>query len=81
MRTTVNIDNELLTQARQRAAREGRTVSAFIEDALRSYLAKVKARAAPSRREPVITFRGNGLRPGVTLESASELLDTMDGIA
>lgn len=45
MKTTLNLDDELLHQAKQRAARRGSTLTAVIEDALRSSL------SAPPRRE------------------------------
>jgi len=79
MRTTVNIDDSLLAEARQRAARERRDIGSVINEALRENFARQKARASPSRKERIITFRGNGVRPGVHLDCMSELLDIMDG--
>lgn len=79
MRTTVNIDDALLAEAKERAIREGRSVGAVINDALREYMARRRAGSAPVRKEPVLTFRGNGVRPGVNLDCMSELLDIMDG--
>ena len=79
MRTTVNIDDALLAEVRQRAASEGRNIGAVINDALREELARRRARPKPSEREPIVTFRGNGVRPGVNLDCMSELLDIMDG--
>ena len=81
MRTTVNINDALLAEAKERANREGRSIGAIINDALREDVARRAARNAPAQREPVITFRGNGVRPGGNLDSMSELLDTMDGIS
>ncbi len=36
MRTTVNIDDELLRRAKDEALRSGRTLTALIEDSLRA---------------------------------------------
>jgi Arc/MetJ family transcription regulator len=81
MRTTVNIDDALLAEVRQRAASERRNIGAVINDALRENLARRQARPTPSGRESLVTFRGNGVRPGVNLDCTSELLDIMDGTA
>lgn len=79
MRTTVNIDDALLAEARERAARERRDIGSVINEALRENFARQKAKPSPARKEPVVTFRGNGIRPGVNLNCMSELLDIMDG--
>ncbi len=78
MRTTIRIDEELLREAKQLAARRGKSLTAIIEDALRESLARQR-QTAP--REPVrlITVAGNGLRPGVDLDDSASLLDVMDG--
>ena len=77
MRTTVTLDERLLAEAKQVAARSGRTLSQVIEDALRQAFA---ARPARGARKPVrlVTFRGRGLRAGVDLDSSAALLDAMD---
>jgi Arc/MetJ family transcription regulator len=79
MRTTVNIDDAFLAEARQRAARERRDIGSIINEALRENFARRKAKAPLLRKERLITFRGNGVRPGVHLDCMSELLDIMDG--
>ncbi len=78
MRTTIRIDEELLREAKQLAARRETSLTAIIEDALRESLAHQR-QTAP--REPVrlITVAGNGLRPGVDLDDSASLLDVMDG--
>jgi hypothetical protein len=75
MRTTVNIDEALLAEVRQRAASEHRSIGAVINDALREDSARRRARPTPSEREPLVTFRGNGVWPSVNLDCMSELLD------
>ena len=42
MRTTVRLDDELLSEAKQIAAKTNRTLTAVIEDALRQHLALQK---------------------------------------
>lgn len=76
MRTTVRLDDHLLAEAKALAARTGRTLTQLIEDSLRAALA---ARPEPGSRTidlPVV--RGGRLRPGVNLDSMSDLLDEME---
>ena len=75
MRTTVRLDDELLTRAKRAALERGTTLTAVIEDALRRALAPGLARS-----ESVVlpSFRGDGLQPGVDLDDSANLLDVMD---
>ena len=77
MRTTVNINDRLLSEAKVLAARSGKTLTAVIEDALQERLARqqVSARSQPVR---LPTFGGNGLQPGVDLDDSAALRDLMD---
>lgn len=76
MRTTLELDDELVVQAKISAARSGRTLSQVIEDALRQAFA---ARAEPARpRVQVPTSPGRPL-PGVNLDDNAGLLDLIDG--
>lgn len=79
MRTTVRLDDELLAEAKALAARTGRTLTKVIEDSLRESL----ARRPGGRPEPVElpVVKGGRLRPGVNLDSMSDLLDIMEGDA
>ena len=78
MRTTVRLDDGLLREAKEHAARSGRTLTALIEDALRRALAEAKRR--PERPTPKLpTFRGDGLQPGVDLDDSAALLDLLEG--
>ena len=78
MRTTVRLDDGLLREAKEHAARSGRTLTALIEDALRRALAEAKRR--PERPPPKLpTFRGDGLHPGVDLDDSAALLDLLEG--
>ena len=79
MRTTINIDEQLLSQAKMAATRANRTLGSVIEDALRSALQPASA-ARQRRRVTLPVSRGSGgLRPGVNLDSTTELLEIMEG--
>lgn len=77
MRTTVNIDEQLLLRAKSQAAASGMTLTQLIEDALRESLSR---REDVERRERVriITMKGTGTRPGIDLDSSQSLLGIMD---
>jgi len=78
MRTTIRIDDQLLSEAKAHAARSGTTLNAVVEDALRAAF----ARRRQGGRRPVIelpTFAGSRLRPGVDLDDSADLLDRMEG--
>jgi hypothetical protein len=67
----------LLVEAKQFAIETDRTLRAVIEDALREVLAR--RRSAPQRERVELPTSGEGgLRPGVSLDNTSELLDLMD---
>jgi len=77
MRTTVNLDEHLIREAKQLAAAKGQTLSEVIEEALRARLAQ---RHAQRERERVSlpTFKGRGVRPGIDLKDWASVLDAMD---
>jgi len=77
MRTTVRLDDRLLRQLKEHAARSGRTLTAIIDEALRQFLARGEG---PKRLPPfrVSTFKGR-LRQGVDLDDSAALLDLMEG--
>ena len=77
MRTTVRLDGDVLAQAKETAARTGRTLTAVIEDALRESFAR--ARSGDRQPGPELpTFRGRGLQPGVDLDDTAALLGLME---
>src|SRR5688572_20195653 len=82
MRTTVDLDDHLLREAKVVARQSGVTLTSFIEDALRERLARRRS-VQKGKREWVSlpTFKGEGLQPGVDLDDSRALLDIMDGIA
>jgi hypothetical protein len=78
MRTTVRLDEQLLSAAKEHASKTGRTLTALLEDALRAFLA-LETRPRSRRRTKLPTFSGGGLQPGVDLDNAADLLDLMEG--
>jgi hypothetical protein len=78
MRTTVDVEPELLRQVKQRAAERQTTLSAVINEALREVFYR---RAAAQRTGPTmltVDHRRGGLRPGVDLDNNAALLEIMD---
>ncbi len=63
MKTTIEIPNSLLEEARKLASQEGTTVRALVETGLRRVLAERKKRGTFKLRNA--SFKGNGLQPGV----------------
>ncbi|MEI6147096.1 MAG: hypothetical protein WCP66_11800 [Methylococcales bacterium] len=76
MRTTIDIDDQLLLYAKHQAVKQGCTIKQIIEDALRDFFSH-----QPSRPDIVSleTFSGAGLKPGVNLDNSRSLIDIMDG--
>jgi len=79
MRTTVNIDDHLLAEAKMIAARQHRTIGSVLEDALRALLQAQQP--GRSSREPFALPRVNpgnpGLRPGVDLEDKEQMAELL----
>ena len=78
MRTTIKIDDQLLSEAKARAAASGRTLNAVVEDALREALARRPSKGRDRRRQ-LPTFSGSRLLPGVDLDDSAALLALMEG--
>ena len=78
MRTTIRLDYDVLTRAKELAARTGRTLTAVIEDALRHEFASLDDRRNAPRKTGLPTFDGGGLQQVVDLDSNAELLDLME---
>ncbi|MGM7697709.1 ribbon-helix-helix protein, CopG family [Microbacterium sp. A84] len=79
MRTTVILPDELYRQVKERARRDNRTMTSFLEEALRRALAE-NGEARPDFRlqafRPAVGARG--VQPGVDLNSNAALEDLMD---
>ena len=76
MRTTINLNDDLLRRVKRRAASEGVSVRVVVERALRSYLkGGVRKSSYRLRWRP----QHGRLRPGVRLDDRDALLDLMEG--
>lgn len=77
MKTTLYIEDGLLKEIKADALREGVSVTAYTENALREVLAKrqVVQKSAPVEL-PV--FHGDGVLPGVDISNSASLLDIME---
>lgn len=76
VRTTLDINDELLRAVKAHAAEERTTLKATVERALREFLAG-PARPA-SDAPPIPVFRGRGVQPGVDLTDNAALEAIMD---
>jgi len=76
MRTTIEITDEILRRAKEKAAAEGTALREVVETALRFYLAK--PRRTTGYRLKWRTERGRML-PGVCLDDRDTLFDLMNG--
>jgi hypothetical protein len=63
----------LLARAKRKAAAEGRTVTALIEEGLRLVTAEDRQRANARRVLPPISKATGGLKPGVDLTRFSDI--------
>jgi hypothetical protein len=77
MRTTVRLYPHLLAEAKRVAAENGRTLTAVIEDALRESLTR-RGEPRTSGSVKIPTFRGQGIQPGIDLDSTAALLEAME---
>jgi hypothetical protein len=78
MRTTVRLPEELLTRAKRKAAAEGRTLTALIEDGLRLVTAEKKTTRPAKRTMPPVSKARGGLMPGVDLTHFSTIQQADD---
>ena len=76
MKTTIDIPDSLLAEARKAAHREGTTLKALMEAGLRRVLAERGRMAAPFRLRDA-SFRGEGLQPGVATGSWEAIRDAI----
>lgn len=76
MRTTIDLPDELLRQARLRAAEEETTLTALLADGLRLRLERDASRRAP--RPLPVSHASGGMRPGIDPTSNASLLDAAD---
>ena len=79
MRTTIRLDDELLKQAKRRAAESGSTLTAVIEEALREQLLGNRSKSEHAGRIRLKTTGKGGVQPGIDLDASAPLLDAIEG--
>ncbi|MBI3370968.1 MAG: DUF2191 domain-containing protein [Betaproteobacteria bacterium] len=78
MRTTVRLEEALLSRAKREAARRGVTLTALIEQGLRLAIARPAQLRRTQRVILPVCRRGGGVLPGVDLDDSAGLADRMD---
>lgn len=77
-RTTVRLPEELIRQAKRKAAGEGRSLTALIEEGLRRVVNEDPRPKSAIRTLPRVSVATGGLMPGVDLNDSAALQDMDD---
>ncbi len=77
MRTTLNLDDRLMREAKKRAAEQGETLTQIFENALRAYLRPLSRRPNKFRFKPLVK-RGRAVA-GVNWDDRDSLYERMEG--
>ena len=77
-RTTVRLPEALVRQAKRKAAAEGRSLTALIEDGLRRVVNEDPQAKSAVRTLPRVSVATGGLMPGVDLSDSAALQDMDD---
>jgi hypothetical protein len=80
MRTTINLPDDLIRQAKKAALEADTTLTEIIANALREALAQRRNKKKTRHDFKVTPSGSGGLLPGVDLDDTSALLDIMDGL-
>lgn len=78
MKTTLNLSDDLVAQAKTLATKERITLTKMIEEGLVLRLRRQKGRAPRKFRELPVSQRRGGLRPGIDSTSNRSLFDAAD---
>ena len=77
-RTTVRLPDNLIERAKRKAAAEGRSLTALIEEGLRLVVHDGPARPDRPRALPPVSSATGGLMPGIDLDDSAALQDMED---
>jgi hypothetical protein len=77
-RTTVRLPEDLVRRAKRKAAAEGRSLTAMIEEGLRRIVNEDPRAKSATRTLPRISVATGGLMPGVDLNDSAALQDMDD---
>ena len=75
MRTTIRLNDALLSHAKSYAAEIGLTLTALVEESLRQ---RLSIRPAGRERVQLLTTGEGGLHPGVDMDDSASVLDAME---
>lgn len=75
MRTTIDIDEQLLAYAKLQAVQQGCALKQVVEDALREFFSRHHLKQGVVKLE---TASGAGLKPGIDLDNSRGLSNIMD---
>lgn len=76
MKTTLNLDDQLLRNAKKRASQDGVTLTRFVEDALKAKLIPAFQRGKKFKFRPILV-EGNRA-PNVDISNRDALYDIID---
>lgn len=77
-RTTIRLPEELMRRAKRKAAAEGMTLTALIEDGVRRVLNERTTPGKTKRILPPVSTATGGLLPGVDLNNSAALQEIDD---
>lgn len=77
-RTTVRLPGDLVRRAKRKAAAEGRSLTALIEDGLRRVVNERSSSGKAKRVLPPVSAARGGLLPGIDLNETSALQEIDD---
>lgn len=77
-RTTVRLPDDLVRRAKRKAAAEGRSLTALIEEGLRRVVNERRSSARAERAMPPVSEATGGLLPGIDLNDTAALLELED---
>ena len=76
MKTTLNLNDQVLRQAKERAGRDGITLTRFVENAMRAKL-MASPRKGPGFKLKITTVKGKR-PPNVDISDREALYDVLD---
>lgn len=77
-RTTIRLPDALLRRAKRKAAAEGRTLTALIEDGVRRVLAERDSTPKKERVLPRVSTATGGVMPGIDISNSAALQEMDD---
>lgn len=76
-RTTVRLPDDLVARAKRKAADEGRTLTALIEEGLRRVVSE-RAPKQTDRKFPRVSTATGGVRPGIDIDNLARAVQALD---